>query len=275
MNKKRQYDLTIFSLLIITMIPFMSFFYKQIQENNIVDDYIVLLNLKELPITKKTAIYISDKIRKDFNTDKHSFVALNLNKRPFLREDAGFLLTHKEGLCGEGTRVLVVILNRLGFDATRITLFNKELQSAHTLVSVEIKGKEFFVDSINSTSDVNNILREQNISTDDYNILHYTDDIAVRGKFKKHKTTNITKKYYDDFFNHYWLYSYEGIPYTKLLTKIGLDIRIFNFDRPIKLMSNLAEKPNMLMSVLMFFFSMITVVLIKLKLLPLIFTRKT
>lgn len=114
-----------------------------------------------------------------------------------------------EGLCGEGTRVIVNLLNTLGFDAARITLYD--------------------------------------ISSKDFNLMHYSDDVYKRRKFKKLITDYNKSECHIKFFTNYWLYYYESIPYTKLLTKLGFDLRIFNFKRTPHLISVLAEKPNLLM----------------------------
>jgi len=245
----------LFILWIITMIPSIYFATMQYQEGLIVDEYISSNKLQNLSVNKQTAILVSDLVRKDFKTDKYNFVSLKMSKRPFLREDVGYLLTHKEGLCGEGTRVIADLLNRLGFDATRVTLYNKELQSSHTLVSVMDNGREFFVDSINSTESVNALLRKQDISANDFNVLHYTDDIGKRAEFDKAKHKSPTKDSLS-FFKNYWLYSYEAIPFSKILTKVGIDVRVFHFDRPNKLVSMLAERPKTIMSLVMFILSL-------------------
>lgn len=246
MNKKK-YFLALILVWGITLIPSIYYAYRQSQEDKIVDRYLSSNNLASLPISKETAVRVSDQVRKDFNTKEGSFAALNLAERPFLREDAGFLLTQKEGLCGEGARVMINLLNRLGFDATRITLFDQKLQSAHTLVSVDIGEKEFLVDSINSTPEVNALINSDNISSNDFNILHYSDDFLKRRQFEKTDHNRITPERQRKFFDEYWLYSYEAIPYSKLLTRAGFDVRAFNFERPNSRLSDLAEKPNMIM----------------------------
>ena len=42
--------------------------------------------------------------------NERSFVALKMGEGPFLREDARFPLTHREGERGEGTRVIISLL---------------------------------------------------------------------------------------------------------------------------------------------------------------------
>ena len=217
----------------------------QMEENRIVESYLSQNNLMGLSITKETALKVSDQVRKDFNIKEESWVGLNMGARPFLREDVATLLTYKEGVCGEGTRVVVDLLNRLGFNATRVTFYNKRLQAEHTLASVVIDNKEFFVDTINSLDEINTLLREHNISSDDFDVIHYTDDITDRREFAE--LSSVQKRDFSKELEYYWLYSYTATPYTKLLSKLGFDVRVFNFDRPSKIASLLAERPNTVM----------------------------
>ncbi|MCK5697044.1 MAG: hypothetical protein KAI02_02720 [Gammaproteobacteria bacterium] len=257
MSNKKKYYAVLVLIWIATLIPFIFYSYIQIQENMIIDQYLSSNKLDGLPITKETAVQVSNQVRKDFNINESSFVNLNLADRPFLREDVGFLLIHKEGVCGEGTRVIINLLNRLGFDATRITLYNKKLQSAHTLVSVLIDKNEFFVDSINSLDEVNKLLVKTNISSNDFNFLHYTDNLSKRREFVESNTLDKSKEFIN-FFKEYWLYSYEATPYSKLLTKIGFNVKVFNFNRPNQWLSLIAEKPNLVM----LFISLMTSIII-------------
>ena len=243
MRDPKKYYLVLSLTCAIALLPSMYYAYRQVEENRIVDRYLSSNNLVGYPVSKETAVRVSNQVRTDFNIKETSFVALNLAERPFLREDVGFLLTHKEGVCGEGARVVANLLNRLGFDATRITLFNRNLQASHTLVSVLIDEHEFLVDSINSSEAANKLLINSDISSNDFNLLHYSNDISTRRKFVNVNRSNQAKEYVE-FFDHYWLYSYEATPYSKLLTKIGIDVRVFNFDRPSRWLSIMAEKPN-------------------------------
>jgi hypothetical protein len=252
MSNRKKYYLVLTLTWTITLLPSMYYAYMQMRENKIVDQYLSSNNLIGLPVSKETAVRVSNQVRNDFNVNNSSFVALNVSERPFLREDVAFLLTHKEGLCGEGARVVVNLLNKLDFDATRVILFNKYLQSAHTLVSVLIDEHEFFVDGLTTSHEVNKFLINSNISSNDFILLHYSDNVDKRREFDRRKEfvlSNQTNKSeeYINFFNHYWLYSYEATPYTKLLTKIGIDVRVFNFNRPSHWLSVMAEEPNLVM----------------------------
>jgi len=248
MKNKKIGLLLLWTVIILGLLFPLKYMFNQIEEDKIVERYLSQNNLVDLKLTKETALKVSDQVRKDFNIKEASWVGLNMGERPFLREDVATLLTYKEGVCGEGTRVIVDLLNRLGFDATRVTFYNKRLQAEHTLVSVVLNGEEFFVDTINSLPRINTLLREHNISSDDFDVIHYTDDITDRresAEVSEHKKRNFSKE-----LEYYWLYSYTATPYTKLLTKIGFDVRVFNLDRPSRTFSVLAERPNLLMFII-------------------------
>jgi len=245
MRDRKKKLLLLWIVIILGLLFPLKYFFNQMEENKIVDSYLSKNNLVGLELTKETALKVSDQVRKDFNIKEESWVGLSMGERPFLREDVATLLTYKEGVCGEGARVIVDLLNRLGFDATRVTFYNKRLQAEHTLVSIVIENQEFFLDSINSLPHINTLLREHNISSDDFDVIHYTDDITDR-----RESAEVSEKKKRDFskeLEYYWLYSYTATPYTKLLSKIGFDVRVFNFDRPNRISSILAERPSLLM----------------------------
>lgn len=246
-------------LSVLSLIPSIYYYSLQTKEDNIVYEYLNTNSFLNLPHTIESAIKISDKIRSDFNSNESTFSSLNYKNRPFLRESASYLLTHREGLCGEGTRVLVVLLNRLGYDATRLTLYNRILHPSHTLVSLVIDDREYLLDSINSTMEINTFLKENKISTSSFHITNYIDDLAKRKKTNRAMLKEELKDSDDLFFKKYWLYSYEAEPFTKLFSKLGLNIRAFNLDRPAKWISSLAEKPYQIMS---YFCLMISVLFI-------------
>lgn len=256
MNNLKKYYLALFLAWLVTLSPSTYYLHMQAQENNIIDQYLLSHNLNGLPISKESAVRISDEIRKDFNTKEISFVALDLANRPFLREDTGFLLNHREGVCGEGTRVIITLLHRLGFDATRITLYDGKLQDAHTLVSVIIDKQEFLVDSINSSLETNELLKKYNVSSNDFAITHYDDNIYNRNHSAKSDLRGKPEGF-KQFFKDYLVYSYEANPYTKLLKKIGFDVRVFNLSRPNRWVSFMAEEPNMIMFCVTLFVSFI------------------
>ncbi len=241
-------------ILTLSILPGGYYFYLQVHEDKDVSAYLEENKLMSLPLTMETAIKVSDQVRKDFNIDEKTFKTLRMDERPFLRNDTSYLLRHKEGLCGEGTRVIVNLLRDMGFDATRVTVYNKHLEASHTLVSVKLDDGEFFVDSINTSDAANQLLRKEYISIDSFNVLHYNSSYAERMEFDRR--AKVIPDHAKPFFDHYWLYSYEAMPYGKILAKLGFDVRIFNFTRPPQFISSLAEKPNLIAAVAMVFISL-------------------
>jgi hypothetical protein len=150
----------------------------------------------------------------------------------------------------------------LGFDATRITLYNKKLRSTHTLVSVVNDGREFFVDSIRSANRVNSFFKENDISTKDFDLVRYSDKIENRRAYAGAKQGAVTESPMDAYSHRFWLYSYEAIPYSKFVTRLGLNVRVFNFQRPPRLVSRFAEKPNTIMATVCLVSSLVIVLLL-------------
>ncbi len=220
--------------------------YSQLKENNELEDYLNQHGLRKLTHSKENAYLVSDQLRADFNVKQDTFKHLSFKSRPFLREPASELLQYKEGLCGEGTRVLINLLARLGYDATRVTLYNRKLHASHTLVSVKEGNREYFVDSINSMSEVNKLLKLKDINTADFHVMKYIDDLNERKELAKSQDNNIRAEDEEFFFDKYWLYSYEAKPYSKIFSKLGMDVRAFNLQRPGRFVSSLAEKPYLI-----------------------------
>jgi len=262
MSKQRRYFFALSLAWMITLIPSIYYTGMQIRENNIVKLYMQFNSLEGLPLTKETAILVSDTVRRDFNIDEKTFAKMEMTRRPFLRESVSELLTYKEGLCGEGTRVITDILNRLGFDSTRVTLYNRQLRSVHTLVSVEIQNREFLVDSINSPDNFNALVRNYDVSRDDFKVVQYSDSVEVRRKMAKALSDKTVRTELIPFSSRFWLYSYEATPYSKLLSRLGIGIRIFNLERPHRLISLLAERPNTVLAIFFFIASITCVYLL-------------
>lgn len=222
-------------------------------ERVVVDAYLRERGLAGLPVTKETAVRVSQAVRADFEIDQTKWRRLDYTNRPFLRRGPGWLLEAREGLCGEGTRVLVALLGRLGFDATRVTLYNAHLQGVHTLVSVKLGDRETFIDSINSPEDFNRLLNTQDVSAEDFRIVHYSGDILERhaaAAAVAARDTATTDPVRARFLDFYRAYSYEAIPVSKLAHAAGLDWRVFNFNRPPRWVSALAESPRAIMTLL-------------------------
>ena len=244
----------------IALIPFAYYSFLQSEEEKFISEYLAENQLTDLAITKESAVRVSQQIRSDFNVDRSTWTGLTDevdSKRPFLQFDTKFLLTHKEGWCGIGSRVLVNLLVKSGFDATRLVLYDRRLAASHTLVSVMIGDKEYLVDSINSSEKANAYLNSHDISTADFNIMGYIGDIDTRNTVRESLGGN--KFQGDKFFDRFKVYSYEALPFSKLLEKAGYKGRAFNFYRPPVTISMLAEKPNLARAVAAFAISLIII----------------
>ena len=131
-------------------------------------------------LSKKLALMVSEIVYKEFNTNPKTWKHFDLKNRLFLRNSILELLTWKEGLCGEGARVVVRLLQKLGFDATRVNLYTLRLGgTGHVVVSVMLNGKEFFVDTINSSLWFHNLVKNADVGAYCYPIIHY------KARFKK------------------------------------------------------------------------------------------
>jgi hypothetical protein len=246
MQHKRKFFLWLASIFFVTLILPVYYLVLQAREDNVVEQYLVDHDLQDLPVSKASAITIARQVESDFNVNPATFRSLKMDDRPFLREDAGFLLTCREGLCGEGARVIVRLLNAKGFDATRVTLYDRYMQFAHTIVSVQLGDDRFWVDTINSKDSLTSLLEAENISEDNFRYLDYSDKISQRlEKIEQHRIVDETTEFQKNM-GDYFLYSFESIPYTKLLAKIGISKRVFNLKRPPRFISVIAEKPNMI-----------------------------
>lgn len=237
----------IVAVLVASLVPAAWFALQQRNEDAVVDRYLRDRGLAGLPATHETAVRVSQAVRADFESDQSKWKRLDYTRRPFLRRETAWLLGAREGLCGEGTRVIVSLLQRLGFDATRVTLYDRHLQAVHTLVSIQLGGREILVDSINSPDSVNLLLNRGEISTKDFRVVHYSDDILQRvafGRALAERDTLDADSLRTRFFRVYRVYSYEALPVSKLLTRAGVDWRVFNFARPPRWLSGLAESPR-------------------------------
>lgn len=235
-----------------SFVPAVVFGCLQAREDGVVDGYLREHGLTGLPANEATALRVSHAVRADFETDSSKWKAYKLAGRPFLRRDTEWLLRAREGWCGEGTRVMVSLMGRLGIDATRVTLYDSRLRGMHTLVAIRVGGRERLVDSINTPDDLNAYLDRAALSTANFRVLHYDDDIIVRhalGAALASRDTAGTDPDREEFFREYCSYSYEAIPVTKLLARVGLDWRVLNLTRPPNWISNLAEKPRAIKAV--------------------------
>lgn len=230
------------ALLVVLMVPAALFWAQQLRENRLVEQYLRSHDLHHAQRSVEAAHRVADQVRADFNIDISTFDALDLNNRPFLRESTLFLLTHKEGVCGEGTRVIINLLSHLGYNAARLSLYDQALRSKHTLVSVELNGEEFLVDSINPPSGTTRLLKQRRISTADFELLRYSES-TINPEYDGGEDTVYTDPDMARFMERFWLYSYETLPVSKLLSALGLDMRAFTLARPPRWLAILAERP--------------------------------
>lgn len=240
--------------------PAVYYAYRQAKENTILQAYLDQLNLDMTAPAWDNAKRISTQLRNDFIIDETQFKRLDMADRPFLRESSDYLLEIKEGLCGEGTRVLVNLLLLAGYDATRVSLFDRYLVSSHTLVSLQVDGEEYYIDSINTPEDVNDYINSHQINADSFNIVKYSSDVTARmddlqdakarfRQFSSESSDDESVAVEHHFYDRFLFYSYQALPVTKLASVFNMDVRVFSFDRPGVLVSSLAEKPYQIMSV--------------------------
>ena len=222
--------------------PAAYFAWLQYAEFQAIDAYIARHDLQSGTVDFEAAKHVAQVIRADFLTDTDQFDALDLSDRPFLRESTLFLLKHQEGLCGEGTRVLISVLHRLGFDAARISLYDRNLRSAHTLAAVRLNDRNVLVDSINSHAETTRLLESERVTPKLFGQLQYADSTYNPAYDKAQPTANASPDV-ALFKKRYWMYSYETLPLTKLLAKLGLESRVFIRDRPPRSLAILAERP--------------------------------
>ncbi len=237
-------------IVVASFVPAGYFLARQRQEDEVVRAFIAARGLRGAPATQATALAVSAALRADFEVREQRWTRMSLADRPFLRHDTAWLLEVKEGLCGEGTRVLVVILQEMGFDATRVSLYDRFLRSEHTLASVLIDGREVFVDSINSTDRANSFLATHDISARDFPVTHYAEDIVDRMEAGAElaRQQRSQEPDYQAFFDKFRLFSYEAVPASKLVSVAGLDWRVFNLRRPSPSVSWLAERPRAILA---------------------------
>ena len=221
--------------------------YLHAMENRLIGEYIAQMQIDPGAFSSDREYLhaISDYVNSDFNTNEREWKHIDLWERPFLRESVSTLLAHKEGLCGEGTRVLVRIFQSLGYDATRIAFAGKNFRTPHALISVQIGGEELIVDSINYTPELNRILKSSNVSTDMLDLVHYRTRLTDR------EASSRTSEFSEYFEEKFVSYSYAALPYDKFLNALGFNVHLFNYDRPSRAVSYLAESVYLVHAILL------------------------
>jgi len=189
------------------------------------------------------AIASSDLVRSVFNVDSKSWTFMNRASEPALDFSCADLLQWCEGNCGKGTRVLVKLLHYQGYNACRVTLHGRGFsnRASHTLVSVIINGEEYFIDSVNSIDEINQYLRNNKVNSSSFGLTDYRD--RSKSAVSQLDTASVMNRLFI-------AYSYESIPYTKLSSVAGLNMRIFNFDRPSAFVGYLAESIYLIYSLI-------------------------
>lgn len=239
--------------LLITLLFLPSAWYlgQQWLEDRVIDNYLESRGLLGLPPGKDTAIRIAAQVRHDFNTDESAFKALDYETSPFLRHDTRFLLTHLEGTCGHGTRVVINLLRASGFeDVTRITLYDRYLNPSHALVAVKEGDRSYLVDSINSRPWFTGFLESNDVYVDRFPIMSHVESMSMRRAWVDDLRTRQYDGEWARIFDRFWTYSYDATPLSKIVGAIGLRVQAFSLERPSPFISRLAERPNELMAIL-------------------------
>ena len=195
--------------------------------------------------SKKNAFIISDKIRSEFEVDttKWKNRSTDYGKMPFFRFSVKKLLIAREALCGGGARVLCRLLLESGYDATRVVLFTRNFGAlGHVVVSVVIKGKEYWIDTLNSPEDLNDLMKNNDINALTVKIIPYQQRYNPRYINVKYSQDSLVNK----FQHSYIAYSYEALPFSKILNLIGVDVYVLNLKRPPYIFSYFAESVYLL-----------------------------
>ena len=198
--------------------------------------------------SKKNAVVFSDTIRANFETNvkKWTEISADYGKMPFFRYSVVELLKVKETQCGGGARVLCRLLLESGYDATRVVLFTRNFGAmGHVIVSVVIQGKEYWIDTLNSPADLNELFEKYDINSYTVKIIPYKQRYNPKYIDVKYSTDSVINK----FQHNYIAYSYEALPFSKLLNSIGVDVYVLNLKRPPYVFSYLAESVYLLYSI--------------------------
>jgi len=260
---KRIKKYPIFAIIIIfcLLCPIFIFVSLHIEENIKLNKFITDRKLDKLKISKESAIIISDSVKSYFNSDitKWKTTEKNFNKMPYFRHSVLDMLKSHEAVCGGGTRFLTRILIKLGYNATRILLLTSNFGSrGHSCVSMYINGREYFIDSINGGIDIETLFRNYDIGTIDLMIIPYSkryDSVYLDAKYNE--DTNIQA-----FQKKFTAYSYEALPFSKILNTVKFNVYVLNFHRPSVMISYIAESVYLLYALCYLTFFLFNLVLI-------------
>ena len=216
-------------------------------ETCVVNKFIENHALKFSDQSKKNAFLISDNLRAEFEVDttKWKINTSDFAKLPFFRTSVKKLLSSREALCGGGARVLCRILLESGYNATRVVLFTRNFGAmGHVIVSIMVNGKEYFIDTLNSPDDLNELLKKYDINSDAIKIIPYKQRYNKKFIDVRYSKDSLIS----NFQRNYIAYSYEAVPFSKLLNSIGFDVYVLNLKRPPFIFSYFAESVNLLYS---------------------------
>jgi membrane protein implicated in regulation of membrane protease activity len=217
-------------------------FVRHLREEQQVALFLSQNQLPGKPGSIERAIATSDLLRSVFNVDSKSWKFMNKASEPALDFSCADLLQWHEGNCGKGARVLVKLLHSQGYNACRVNFQGRGFsnRTSHTLVSVIINGQEYFIDSVNSIDEINQYLRNNQVNASSFGLTDYRD--RSKKIVNQLDTTSVINRLFI-------AYSYESIPYTKLVSVAGLNMRILNFDRPSGFVGYLAESIYLVYSI--------------------------
>lgn len=216
-------------------------------ETSVVNKFIENHALKFPGQSKKNAFLISENLRAEFEVDttKWKINPTDFAKLPFFRTSVKKLLSSREALCGGGARVLCRILLESGYNATRVVLFTRNFGAmGHVIVSIMVNGKEYFIDTLNSPDDLNELLKKYDINSDVIKIIPYKQRYNKKFIDVRYSKDSLIS----NFQRNYIAYSYEAVPFSKLLNSIGFDVYVLNLKRPPFIFSYFAESVNLLYS---------------------------
>ena len=218
------------------------FCYLQIRESKLLREYTRQIDSVEKLQDNAFSLQLCSMIQKEINVDENTWKHINPSEQPLLGYSATDILSWKEGHCGKGTRLIVLMMLQENLDASRITLYSDDFQeiNSHTLISVLINKKEYLVNSINASQRVEDVFSG--------GMLLFDSEDNKRSALKKLGFQN---------------YSYESIPLVKFHRWIPGQKVITNHYRPGRFISWLSESLYIQKAIMCFGIAIITFVTYK------------